>query len=226
MKSKKLSSQTYKGLVNIQVNKSSLEKAEETLILDLKNKALREWKSQLQTMNNKKVGHLLSILEVLYFLQQFIRPDKNAIARYNKDGLPRDLRSYYVEFIKKNGYREWSKRFNFGKRWLIEIAYSKFKRLFGETVKSKKEENIRQEFTLKIWIYNALIALQHGFKQIDYFFRFILYEYFILEKRITGQPISEVSERNVFLSITTASSILASSIKSIDFLCFIYLFNL
>jgi len=338
MKSKKLSSQTYKGLVNIQVNKSSLEKAEEVLILDLKNKALREWKSQLQTMNNKKVGapfkyprsfillaavllylkHLsyrrlvaelyiltgirisksqlydrimklslsiningflneklmeiavdatgfkptekgnwrnishengevkrngyiklmaavdvetLSILsgfigdaqtaditlfepmfeeikdktKVLYGDGSFdtfkvyrkcieagiipvIRPDKNAIARYNKDGLPRDLRSYYVEFIKKNGYREWSKRFNFGKRWLIEIAYSKFKRLFGETVKSKKEENIRQEFTLKIWIYNALIALQHGFKQIDYFFRFILYEYFILEKRITGQP--------------------------------------
>jgi hypothetical protein len=54
MKSKQSSSQTYKGLVNIQVNKSSLEKAEETLILDLKNKALREWKSQLQTMNNKK----------------------------------------------------------------------------------------------------------------------------------------------------------------------------
>jgi hypothetical protein len=44
--------------VNIQVNKSSLEKAEETLILDLKNKALREWKSQLQTMNNKKVGYM------------------------------------------------------------------------------------------------------------------------------------------------------------------------
>jgi len=29
MKSKQLSSQTYKGLVNIQVNKSSLEKAEQ-----------------------------------------------------------------------------------------------------------------------------------------------------------------------------------------------------
>jgi len=56
MKSKQSSSQTYNGLVNLQINKSSLEKAEETLILDLKNRALREWKSQLQTMNNKKVG--------------------------------------------------------------------------------------------------------------------------------------------------------------------------
>jgi len=47
-------SETYKDLVNLSLNKSSLGKAEETLILDLKNKALREWKSQLQTMNNKK----------------------------------------------------------------------------------------------------------------------------------------------------------------------------
>ena len=325
-------SQTHSWNSNLPINKFSLEKAEEVLILDLKNKALREWKSQLQTMNNKKVGapfkysrsfillavvllylkHLsyrrlvaelyiltgirisksqlydrimklslsinidgflneklmeiavdatgfkptekgnwriinhengevkrdgyikfmgavdlktLSIVsgfigdaqtaditlfeplfeeirnrtKVLYGDGSFdtfkvyrkcieagiipvIRPDKNAIVRYNKDGLPRDLRSYYVDFIKKNGYHEWSRRFNFGKRWLVEIVYSKFKRLFGEIIKSKKEENIRQEFTLKIWIYNALTALQHGFRQLDYFFRFIFYEYFILEK--------------------------------------------
>ena len=46
MKLKQSSSKTYNGLVNLPINKSSLEKAEEVLILDLKNKVLREWKSQ------------------------------------------------------------------------------------------------------------------------------------------------------------------------------------
>ena len=51
-----------------------------------------------------------------------VKPDKNAVIRYNKHGFPRELMIYYLSFI-------------------------------------KKEENIRQEFTLKIWIYNALTAL-------------------------------------------------------------------
>ena len=92
-----------------------------------------------------------------------IKPDKNAVVYYNKQGLPKELRSYYVGFIDKNGYAEWSKKFSYGKRWLIGIVFSKFKRLFGEIIRSKKDENICQELTLKVWIYNALTALQRGF---------------------------------------------------------------
>lgn len=99
-----------------------------------------------------------------------VKPDKNAIIRYNKQDLPRELRSYYVSFIKKWGYKEWSKRFGYGRRWLIEIVFSKFKRLFGEVMRSKKEENIAQEFTIKIWIYNALTALERGYNIFCLFF--------------------------------------------------------
>jgi len=105
-----------------------------------------------------------------------IKPDKNAVVYYNKYGLPRDLRSCYVSFIKINGYKEWSKKFGYGKRWHNEIIFSKFKRLFGDVIRSHKEENIRQEFTIKIRIYNALTALQCGYN----IFLFILV-------RISGQ---------------------------------------
>lgn len=115
-----------------------------------------------------------------------IKPDKNAIVRYDKDGLPRDFRSKYVHYMKIRGYKEWSKKFSYGKRWLIEIVFSKFKRLFGEVIRSKKEENIRQEFTIKIWIYNALTALQRGYNSAALFL--------FISVRIGGQP-------NIFYSV-------------------------
>ena len=113
-----------------------------------------------------------------------IKPDKNAVVYYNKYGLPRDLRSCYVSFIKINGYKEWSKKFGYGKRWHNEIIFSKFKRLFGDVIRSHKEENIRQEFTIKIRIYNALTALQCGYN----IFLFILV-------RISGQRITRFRKK-------------------------------
>ena len=84
--------------------------------------------------------------------------------------------------IKKLGYEPWSKKFEYGKRWSSEIVFSKLKRLFGETVRSKKEENIRQEFTIKIWIYNMLVAIQHRYKEVLFFVRFF---WLVLERIFT-----------------------------------------
>jgi len=93
-----------------------------------------------------------------------MKPRSYSVVHYDRRTmLPRDLRSRYVSFIKNFGYEKWSKRVEYGRRWTSEIVFSKFKRLFGEIVKSKKEENTPKEFTAKVWIYNMLVALQHGF---------------------------------------------------------------
>ncbi len=107
-----------------------------------------------------------------------IRPSKNSVVYYSGvSGLPRDLRSSYVKAIKESGYKEWSSRNDYGRRWSTETVFSKFKRLFGEVIRSRKEENIRQEFTLKIWIYNMLVVIQHGYKDILFFIRFFFFNF-------------------------------------------------
>ena len=109
------------------------------------------------------------------------KPDKNAIVKYSrKTGLARDVRSSYVKLIKEAGYKEWSRRLSYGKRWSSEIVFSKFKRLFGDVLRSRKEQNIAQEFTIKIWIYNALTALQRGYNIFVYFLSVLW--------RVVGQP--------------------------------------
>ncbi len=45
-------------------------------------------------------------------------------------GLFIEIEIDYVDFIKKQGYPAWSRKFKNGKRWLIETVFSKFKRLF------------------------------------------------------------------------------------------------
>jgi hypothetical protein len=99
-----------------------------------------------------------------------VKPSRVAVVHYNRrTGLPRDLRSSYVDFIRKNGYSAWSKRHGYGKRWSSEIVFSKLKRIFGESIRSVVEANIGQEFTIKLWIYNMLVALQHGYSRVLFF---------------------------------------------------------
>ena len=54
-----------------------------------------------------------------------IRPRKNAV---NKGLNPR---AKTVRYIEKVGLEQWEKEINYGKRWLVEIWYSSFKRRFG-----------------------------------------------------------------------------------------------
>ena len=64
-----------------------------------------------------------------------------------------------LELERLGGYDAWKKHVDYGKRWISESAFSRFKRLFGECVKAKKFENMAKEIALKVFTYNLLINL-------------------------------------------------------------------
>lgn len=58
---------------------------------------------------------------------------------------------------RKLGYQGWKEKHGYGKRWLVETAFSTIKRVFGETLTSRKFETMIKEVKTKIAIYNMLI---------------------------------------------------------------------
>jgi hypothetical protein len=52
------------------------------------------------------------------------------------------------------------KRHGYGMRWMAESAFSSLKRMFGESVKSVKWQNMVNELLLKASIYNALMRIK------------------------------------------------------------------
>ena len=52
------------------------------------------------------------------------------------------------------------KRKQYGKRWLVEIVMSSFKRLFGNSVRAATMDNIVQKVGLKVDIYNRRLEAQ------------------------------------------------------------------
>ena len=54
---------------------------------------------------------------------------------------------------------EWKENSGYGKRWVVEIIFSAFKRLFGSDVWALKLENIVQEIKLKVRTYNMQISV-------------------------------------------------------------------
>ena len=51
---------------------------------------------------------------------------------------------------KKRLREEWKKKAEYGKRWLVEIVFSAFKRMFGEHLYSLKWKNMVQEVRIKV----------------------------------------------------------------------------
>ena len=56
--------------------------------------------------------------------------------------------------------KEWKKRMQYGKRWLVEIVISSFKRLFGDSVAARRWDSITQEINLKVNVYNNMLRVQ------------------------------------------------------------------
>ena len=63
---------------------------------------------------------------------------------------------------KKSNQDEWKTRVGYGKRWIVEIVFSAFKRMFGEHLYSLKWKNMIQEVNLKVATYNKLIDMGAG----------------------------------------------------------------
>jgi hypothetical protein len=49
---------------------------------------------------------------------------------------------------------------SYGRRWSVEIAFSAFKRLYGEYCMARNMRSITKELMAKAYIYNMLINLK------------------------------------------------------------------
>jgi len=81
------------------------------------------------------------------------------VIRLRKDAIPNGLnpRACAVRERDRIGVEEWKQIHNYGKRWLVEIWYSSFKRRFGEHCSARKEQTIRQELLFKTMLTNQMI---------------------------------------------------------------------
>jgi hypothetical protein len=86
-----------------------------------------------------------------------------AIFRPRMDANPKrndhSARAIYIWKVKQVGWEEYKKVSHYGHRWTIEIAFSAFKRVFGDHVYSRKTNAIKQEIRWKVQIYNWFMSL-------------------------------------------------------------------
>ena len=53
----------------------------------------------------------------------------------------------------------WKRKHGYGQRWMVESAFSSFKRTFGEYVSAKTMRNMAKEIMLKASLYSLFIGL-------------------------------------------------------------------
>ena len=53
----------------------------------------------------------------------------------------------------------WKRRVGYGRRWMVETAFSTFQRLFGEHVRARTLPNMIREMLLKASLYNLFTSL-------------------------------------------------------------------
>lgn len=99
----------------------------------------------------RKNFNLLDQLEI----EPAIKIRKNA--RTLSRGSP--LRREETVLMKKLGLEEWKKLKDYGKRWIAEIVFSSFKRVLGETLRSKKFLCQKAEASLKVMLYNRFMSV-------------------------------------------------------------------
>ena len=73
-------------------------------------------------------------------------------------GSPESRIGALAESEKAENQKEWKKRVGYGRRWIVEIFFSAFKRIFGESVMARKWDNIVQEVLLKVSAWNQMTA--------------------------------------------------------------------
>jgi len=91
-------------------------------------------------------------------IQPIIPPPKNAIIRKseNNESLPAHIikRNEAVEFVKKQGLKQWKIQHRYHKRSLNETVMYRFKKIFGGELDARIMENQRAEILLKCLILN------------------------------------------------------------------------
>ena len=69
---------------------------------------------------------------------------------------PKELAMLDADERSKN-QKEWKRKVGYGRRWLVEIVFSAFKRRFGDFVMARTMKNIVNEIGIKVRIYNELL---------------------------------------------------------------------
>ena len=87
-------------------------------------------------------------------IEPVIKPRKNSVL-----GTASTARGRVVEEFHGLGYEAWACEKGYGERWMVETAYSTFKRLFGECSLSRTLENIAHELVAKVALYNMLVNM-------------------------------------------------------------------
>ncbi len=84
-----------------------------------------------------------------------IKLRKNSRVRWKKGNILRNL----SVLAQKNDLQKWKDSESYGKRWIVETAFSCIKRRFGEYVYSVRLKNMMKEMMLKASLYNELISI-------------------------------------------------------------------
>ena len=87
-------------------------------------------------------------------VEAVIKPRRNSVP-----GAASSARGRVVEMFLGLGYEVWACEKGYGDRWMVETAYSTFKRLFGECSLSRTMENIAHELVAKVALYNLLVNM-------------------------------------------------------------------
>jgi hypothetical protein len=67
------------------------------------------------------------------------------------------LRAKHAREYLEIGYKSWKTKYDYGKRWAVEGAFSLVKRIMGESVSATKTEHMFHEVGLKFKFANILI---------------------------------------------------------------------
>ena len=86
-------------------------------------------------------------------IESVIKPRRNSVPDTSS------ARGRVVEEFHGLGYEAWACEKGYGMRWMVETAYSTFKRLFGECSLSRTMENIAHELVAKVALYNLLVNM-------------------------------------------------------------------
>ncbi len=87
-----------------------------------------------------------------------IPPQRNTLIRIRKGKYPLE-RSHHATTIKKHGMLNWQKQTGYGKRSLVETAFSRYKRLFGKLMHSIALATQKSEVKLACKALNIMMSL-------------------------------------------------------------------
>jgi len=87
-------------------------------------------------------------------VEPIIKPRRNS-----RPDTPSQARRNAVRQYMDLGHQAWARLKGYGRRWIVETAFSTFKRLFGEHSLARSLENIARELVAKVALYNLLVNL-------------------------------------------------------------------